>query len=403
MRNNQIVIFAWVQHVIDIIAFVPFFVDTDYSEVVLQWLSVEPNEPIISIKAWRESLDLIHNLARHESGAKTLNQLEAISILKIWKEQYLSEPTLSNDENYEDLRVLYYMSYASLLESALLKRQDITDIRHALDHILDRAIKAFQSPSLRYGSYNVPEFWTALAKFAVNNESTTVPQKSNLECNDTVLPVLSSPPMVSVLPSPLPDPIPLFAPAFLVVTGSSPISTSKKPIEQWTSEEVQQWLGLPSSVLQLSCDRALLVYAQLILNTDAQSDEYERNLRPCGLTREQLANLIASLTTLYILHTTETSFKSPPEQWSNEQVKCWFEQNNLSNYLLDTFAFVDGMELVIYAKMIIISPARIDSEYDRLQTRIQIRYNGKDLLQLDEYARLVRALKKNARTITTII
>ncbi|CAF4747895.1 unnamed protein product, partial [Rotaria sp. Silwood2] len=165
MSSTQAVVFTWTQSIMDVIPFVPFFVKTGYPEAALEWLSIEPNEPMISIRSWRESLDFVHNLARHESGVKALNQLGAISILKTWKGRYLSESTLSNDENYEDLRVVYYMSYALLLEPTLLKREHPMDLQLALDDILDRAVQAFQSTSLHYGPYHVSEFWTALARF----------------------------------------------------------------------------------------------------------------------------------------------------------------------------------------------------------------------------------------------
>ncbi|CAF0966207.1 unnamed protein product [Rotaria sp. Silwood1] len=654
MSNVQVAVFTWAQSIMDVIPFVPFFVKTGYPEATLEWLSIEPNETMISLRSWRESLDFVHNLARHESGVKALNQLGAISILKAWKGRYLSESTLSNDENYEDLRVVYYMSYALLLEPALLKRENSMDLQVALDHILDRAVQAFQSTSLHYGPYHVSEFWTALARFTVNDEcllymliredmfefsmqkfleynklllldvnsessdldtlmcsllytifwsisfqtnyhvklktntefvgfiqqtakknsndgyvgsirqsangilfnldliqqshlpskpdiddhidgvkvmisyshkdsafcrrlvntlkdqvqgdlwvdfikleppyeddweeiaeaisncdvvamivtadycsskscrrevihsdkrnkpmipiyqgseyepddwfeiragSATwvrfgsmnsdeevmqtlvklinshkktknrsdvaiVSQKPYLENNHTVPPIMILTQTSDILSSPLPDPVPLLPLPTSNLTTSSLVTTPRKPIEQWTSEEVHQWLCLPPSILQFSSGRALLAYARLIPDEDAERDEYERSLKKRGLTREQWANLICSLKTLRLLHIMETSSKALPEQWSSDEVKCWFEQNKLSNYLIDTFAFVDGMELVIYAKMMTTALVRIDSEYDRLRTRIQARYNGQDLLQLDEYVRLVRALKK---------
>ncbi|CAF4569394.1 unnamed protein product [Rotaria sp. Silwood2] len=655
MSSTQAVVFTWTQSIMDVIPFVPFFVKTGYPEAALEWLSIEPNEPMISIRSWRESLDFVHNLARHELGVKALNQLGAISILKTWKGRYLSESTLSNDENYEDLRVVYYMSYALLLEPVLLKREHSMDLQLALDHILDRAVQAFQSTSFHYGPYHVSEFWTALARFTVNDEcllymltrenmfefymqtfleynklllldvnsessglntrmcsllytifwsisfqtnyhvklkantefvgfiqqtakmnssdkyvasirqsangilfnldlvqqsfisskpdiddhidgvkimisyshkdttfcrqlvntlkdqvqgdlwvdfikleppyeddweeiaeaisncnvvamivtadycsskscrrevihadkrnkpmipiyqgseyqpddwfeiragsatwvrfgsknsdeevmqtlvklinshkkakkssdAATVSQKPYLESNHTVPPIMILPQTIDVLSPLSPDAVQLLHHPTSNLTTSSPVSTPRKPIEQWTSEEVHQWLCLPPSILQFSSGRALLAYTRLISDEDAERDEYERSLKQRGLTREQWANLISSLKTLCMLHIMETaSSKTLPEQWSSNEVKCWFEQNNLSNYLLDTFAFVDGMELVIYAKMMTTSLLRIDSEYDRLRNRIQARYNGQDLLQLDEYVRLVRALKK---------
>ncbi|CAF1258799.1 unnamed protein product [Rotaria sp. Silwood1] len=459
MSNVQVAVFTWAQSIMDVIPFVPFFVKTGYPEATLEWLSIEPNETMISLRSWRESLDFVHNLARHESGVKALNQLGAISILKAWKGRYLSESTLSNDENYEDLRVVYYMSYALLLEPALLKRENSMDLQVALDHILDRAVQAFQSTSLHYGPYHVSEFWTALARFTqtakmnsndgyvgsirqsangilfnldliqqshlpskpdiddhidgvkvmisyshkdsafcrrlvntlkdqvqgdlwvdfikleppyeddweeiaeaisncdvvamivtadycsskscrrevihsdkrnkpmipiyqgseyepddwfeiragsatwvrfgsmnsdeevmqtlvklINSHKKTknrsdvaiVSQKPYLENNHTVPPIMILTQTSDILSSPLPDPVPLLPLPTSNLTTSSLVTTPRKPIEQWTSEEVHQWLCLPPSILQFSSGRALLAYARLIPDEDAERDEQFR-------------------------------------------------------------------------------------------------------------------------------
>ncbi|CAF4672104.1 unnamed protein product [Rotaria sp. Silwood1] len=70
------------------------------------------------------------------------------------------------------------------------------------------------------------------------------------------------------------------------------------------------------------------------------------------------------------------------------------QSNRLSDYLFDTFTFADGTELLVYAKLVTGSSTCMDAEHDRLTTRIQSRYNGQDIFQLDEYARFINALKK---------
>ncbi|CAF4276111.1 unnamed protein product, partial [Rotaria magnacalcarata] len=113
-----------------------------------------------------------------------------------------------------------------------------------------------------------------------------------------------------------------------------------------TSNEVQQWLRLPPSTLQLSSGRALLAYMKLLSHDDAQYDEYETRMRH-------------------------------------------HDQNHLSGNLLDTLDFIDGSQLITYGQLVVNSPSRIDEEYDRLKNKI-----GKDLFHLDEYARLLNGLKK---------
>ncbi|CAF3737390.1 unnamed protein product [Rotaria socialis] len=174
---------------------------------------------------------------------------------------------------------------------------------------------------------------------------------------------------------------------------SSPSVTSHaipaSPIEQWTSDEVQQWLRLPPSTLQLSSGRALLAYMKLLSHDDAQNDEYETRMRHHGVSREQFSNLISSFASVCSLNNIKTISNELSDQWTREEIKTWFQQNHLSSYLLDTLDFTDGSQLITYGQLVVNSPSRIGEEYDRLKNKI-----GKDLFHLDEYARLLNGLKK---------
>ncbi|CAF2819150.1 unnamed protein product [Rotaria sp. Silwood2] len=648
LSDGQLEVFYWIQNMIDIVPFVPYFVQTGYPSVILQWLSIEQNDITINMETWTTVLSILGNLARHELGVQALNQHQAIPILKTWKDRYLSESTLPINENDDNVLTIFYMIYALLLDPVVLKQEDLTYIHLALNHILDQTIQAFESNYFKSGSLSteISEYLTVLTRFAVNDKcllyilkydhifdlfvqkfldynqlfltntdvdstdlnilicsllynifwsisfqseyhdllksnmkfvqfvqqiakikgndeyivrmresangilfnldlveqfilqnqsqikndidglkvmvsyshkdstfcrslvnilqnrvkgdiwvdfikleppyeddweeiaeaitrcdvvvmivteyycgskscrrevihadkrnkqmipiyqgkqyqpddwfeiragSTTWVrfggQKSDDEVIETLIELINAqekakkqsnkiamhqkPDLghnligssvsntttaVEVLPLP---PHPLSPP-----NTSLPTVISRKPIEQWTNEEVQQWLHLSPSILHLSSGHALLAYASLMTHEEAQHDEYEQNLRNRGLTREQFANLISSLVSLRSLHNVESTSAKPPEQWTKDEVKYWFEQNHLSTYLMETFAFVDGIELITYAKMLIVSSLRMDTEYDRLRTRIETRYNGQVLLQLDEYTRLVSALKK---------
>ncbi|CAF4103292.1 unnamed protein product [Rotaria sp. Silwood2] len=170
-------------------------------------------------------------------------------------------------------------------------------------------------------------------------------------------------------------------------TVSYVIPTSS--IEQWTSEEVQQWLHLPPSTLQLSSGRALLTYMKLLSHEDAQYDEYEHRIRDHGVSREQFSNLISSFASVRLLNDAKTISAELPDQWTREEIKYWFQQNRLSDYLLNELDFIDGSQVMMYGKLIIDSPMRIDEEYNRLRNKI-----GKDFFHLNEYSRLLSALKK---------
>ncbi|CAF1307547.1 unnamed protein product [Rotaria magnacalcarata] len=129
----------------------------------------------------------------------------------------------------------------------------------------------------------------------------------------------------------------------------------------------------------------------LLSHDNAQYDEYEHRIRHNGISREQFSNLISSFASVRPLNKIRTT--TPNEffdEWTREEVKYWFQQNNLSDYLLNTLDFVDGSQLITYGKLIIIdSPVHIDQEYDRLRNHI-----GSDSFHLNEYARLLSGLKK---------
>ncbi|CAF3443246.1 unnamed protein product [Rotaria socialis] len=170
------------------------------------------------------------------------------------------------------------------------------------------------------------------------------------------------------------------------VSNATPTSS----IEQWTCEEIQQWLHLPPSTLQLSSGRALIAYMNLLSYDDAQYDEYEHRMRHNGISREQFSNLISSFASVRSLNNISTITPNKFfDEWTREEIKYWFQQNNLSDSLLNTLDFVDGSQLITYGKLIIDSPVRIDQEYGRLRNHI-----GNDRFHLNEYARLLSGLKK---------
>ncbi|CAF3645922.1 unnamed protein product [Rotaria sp. Silwood1] len=169
------------------------------------------------------------------------------------------------------------------------------------------------------------------------------------------------------------------------VSDIIPISS----IEEWTCEEVQQWLHLPLSTLQLSSGRALLTYMNLLSHDDTQYDEYEHRMRNHGVSQEQFSNLISLFASVRSLNDTETTSSKLPEQWTRIEIKYWFQQNHLSDDLLNVLNLIDGSQLIMYGQLIIDSSLRIHEEYNRLKNKI-----GKDVFHLNEYSRLLSGLKK---------
>ncbi|CAF0889251.1 unnamed protein product [Adineta ricciae] len=165
-------ILKWLLNLTNIYGFVPYFVKMEYPNTVLQWMALSNDQgERISLNHWFLILNLLHNLARHRMGVKTLNKLKAIAIIKQWKDQHMSRLlSIGDDENDKDILIAYHLVYAILLEPKELKKEEISNIQTVLDYILERTVQAFKSPDLCFGSYNICEYLNGLTKFVVNDK-----------------------------------------------------------------------------------------------------------------------------------------------------------------------------------------------------------------------------------------
>lgn len=169
---SSISILKWLVNMTDIYGFVPYFIKTSYPDIILQWMSMEQSHlKKISVRVWMITITVLYNIARHNSGVETLNELNAIDTLKYWKEQYISgfEMTGSNNDE-QDILISYHLLYAILLEPKELKKENISNLKTILDYILERTIQAFDSPNYFCDSYNVCEFLYGLSKLVVNDK-----------------------------------------------------------------------------------------------------------------------------------------------------------------------------------------------------------------------------------------
>ncbi|CAF2823048.1 unnamed protein product [Rotaria sp. Silwood2] len=108
-------------------------------------------------------------------------------------------------------------------------------------------------------------------------------------------------------------------------------------------------------------------------------------MRDHGISREQFSNLISSFESILASSYKKTT---STDQWTREDMKCWFQQNHLSNHLINALGFINGSQLILYGKLTLDSTVRINEEYDRLRNKI-----GHDLFHLDEYVRFLDCLK----------
>ena len=73
---------------------------------------------------------------------QNLNQQEAVSILKRWREHYLT------DENNEAMVGLSFMIYALLLDPIVFRREELASIQLALDYSLKQTVEALKTSKL---------------------------------------------------------------------------------------------------------------------------------------------------------------------------------------------------------------------------------------------------------------
>ena len=164
-------VLRWLVNLTEIHGFVPFFVKTEYPAAILSWLKKKRDEMThVSIDEWFLVFHLLHYLARHWIGVKALNKLRAIDTVKSWKDQHLTELFPANyNEHDKDILILYYLVYSVLLVPKELKKENIQKLQRVLDFILERTVRAFDSPDLCCGPYNVCEYLHGLVKFIVND------------------------------------------------------------------------------------------------------------------------------------------------------------------------------------------------------------------------------------------
>lgn len=162
---EQLYVLRWIQNMLDIVSFVPFFIQTGYPTALLRWLSMEPKESTLNTQSWYVILDLLYNLVRHESAVQILNQDDAVSILKRWREHYLTE------ENTETMVGLYFMIYALLLDPIVFRQEEFKSIQLALDYSLKQTAEALKTSRFvaQTTTYRLSEILIVLTRFCVHD------------------------------------------------------------------------------------------------------------------------------------------------------------------------------------------------------------------------------------------
>ncbi|CAF0860042.1 unnamed protein product [Rotaria sordida] len=133
--ESNTLILKWLLNMVDIYGFIPYFIKTDYSEAILEWMKkVRHIEEKISLEIWLLVINILYNFVRHWIGIKALNKLKTLTILKEWKNRYFSElPSADMMKTFEEIFVTYYLLYVLLLEPIEMKKVNMTSIQTVLD------------------------------------------------------------------------------------------------------------------------------------------------------------------------------------------------------------------------------------------------------------------------------
>ncbi|UJR37659.1 hypothetical protein I4U23_030355 [Adineta vaga] len=164
-HETLIAILRLIWTLVDDTMLVPNMIETKCQDYVLQWTAMED----LSLDIQQICIHIIHNLARHEKGAKVLNNANCITILKDFKRRILDPNKTNQDELYIELRLLYCMAI-SLLTEPKENREDLDNLRKILDQLMQCAVDAGQALNNKSGGFHVSEPVVVLTKLCVHDE-----------------------------------------------------------------------------------------------------------------------------------------------------------------------------------------------------------------------------------------
>lgn len=144
---------------------VPTLLKANIAPYFVKWIS----SPDLSLTSKTYCFHALHNLARHDQGAKALNDAGCINILKDFKRQILDPNRTIEDEPYVELRLLYCMVF-SLVTEPKEDQQDLTDLKKVLNRLMGLVVDAGQSNAKMSGGFDISEPLVVLTKLCLNDE-----------------------------------------------------------------------------------------------------------------------------------------------------------------------------------------------------------------------------------------
>ena len=144
---------------------VPTLIKANVAPYFVKWISL----PDLSLNIQNHCLHVLHNLARHDQGAKALNDADCISVLKDFKRRILDPNRTVEEEPYVELRLLYCMVF-SLVTEPEEDQRDLTDLKKVLNRLMGLVVDAGQSGEKMAGGFDVSEPLVVLTKLCLNDE-----------------------------------------------------------------------------------------------------------------------------------------------------------------------------------------------------------------------------------------
>ncbi|CAF3829969.1 unnamed protein product, partial [Rotaria sordida] len=148
LQNDRLIttMLSFICNTADQTSIIPILIYANCPQACLRWISLS----YLNIDEYRSLIFILHNIARHDDGVIILNKYECAKILLEFKSQMLDGKLdfIIDNKIYTDMRVLYYMTLALVLDSDELRGDSVNN--DIISYLLSITIAASKSWKFRY-------------------------------------------------------------------------------------------------------------------------------------------------------------------------------------------------------------------------------------------------------------
>ncbi|CAF3679186.1 unnamed protein product [Rotaria sordida] len=167
LQNDRLIttMLSFICNTADQTSTIPILIYANCPQACLRWISLS----YLNIDEYCSLICILHNIARHDDGVIILNKYECAKILREFKSQMLDGKLdfIIDNKIYTDMRVLYYMTLALVLDSDELRGDSVNN--DIISYLLSITIAASKSWKFRYEVFHISELLIVLMKLCVND------------------------------------------------------------------------------------------------------------------------------------------------------------------------------------------------------------------------------------------